>query len=303
MAQFCKNCGNAITDGNKFCSVCGTPVTTQVSQPQAPNQNYQQPSQTQQYQQYTQPNRQFNQPQYNQPINQQYYGQNAQPPKKSNAGLIIAIIAIALAVIIGLTVAIIAIRSLLKKGGNNTDTDSDIIIGFDSDSETANDTDANSGKSDKSTTKSTTTTTSTTSTSTTTTTQKSTTTTTTKSTTKTTVPTAQIPIEKIVGSYILNGTTTWVDNTDHTYDFSDNYTANLTFEDMTSNNLAMYSEGVLTATGVYDPKTGTCDMTDKEDGSVYHVTFYLDGSISLTWDEYYEDGHSYGSYIGTSQPQ
>lgn len=294
MAQFCKNCGNAITDGNKFCSVCGTPVATQ-----APTQNYQQPPQPQnQYQQYAQTNQQFSQPQYNQPINQQYYGQNAQPPKKNNTVLIIAIIAIVLAVIIGLIGAIITIRSLSKKSGHNVDTDSEITVTSDSDTDSGGETTTKKTTTTTSADKTTTTTETMTTTSTT-----ATTTTTTKATTKTTTPTNQIPIEKIVGSYTLNGTTTWVGSTDHTYDFSDNYTAYLTFEDMTSNNLAMYSEGVLTATGVYNPNTGTCDMTDKEDGSVYHVTFYLDGSISLTWDEYYEDGHSYGSYIGTSQPQ
>ena len=76
--MFCKNCGQEIPEGVKFCGNCGTPVAVQAPEPQPA------PAQQPQYQaapqpQYQAPQPQYQQPQYQQPVYAAPAAQQEQP--------------------------------------------------------------------------------------------------------------------------------------------------------------------------------------------------------------------------------
>ena len=83
--MFCKNCGQEIPEGVKFCGNCGTPVAVQAPEPQpAPAQQPQYQAPQQQYQaapqqQYQAPQPQYQQPQYQQPVYAAPAAQQEQP--------------------------------------------------------------------------------------------------------------------------------------------------------------------------------------------------------------------------------
>jgi|GEM_PF-538716 hypothetical protein len=110
--MFCPKCGTNNGDNTRFCFNCGYAL----SAPQQPNQQLpplQQPNQYQQqlpplrqpnqYQQQLPPLRQTNQFQQMPPLQQAPYGRPYVQPKKSKAGVVIAVIAII--VVFGLLVA------------------------------------------------------------------------------------------------------------------------------------------------------------------------------------------------------
>ena len=65
--MFCENCGMKLSDGQKFCAQCGTPVKARPAQPTYQQPTYQQPV-------YQQPV--YQQPTYQQPV---YQNQQMQP--------------------------------------------------------------------------------------------------------------------------------------------------------------------------------------------------------------------------------
>lgn len=97
--MFCNKCGAQLPDGVAFCSYCGNQLTPQPQQPEQPTQpQYEQPTQPL----YQQPV----QPQYDQPMQQPYQPApmpQPLPPKKSNKGLIIGIVAaiLVIAIVVG----------------------------------------------------------------------------------------------------------------------------------------------------------------------------------------------------------
>lgn len=113
--MFCNKCGAQLPDGVAFCSYCGNQLTAQPQQPEQPTQP--------QYQQPVQP--QYEQP-MQQPIQQPYQPApmpQPLPPKKSNNGIIIGIVAVVLviAIVVGVLFGTGVIGGKSKDDGDDKD--------------------------------------------------------------------------------------------------------------------------------------------------------------------------------------
>lgn len=113
--MFCNKCGAQLPDGVAFCSYCGNQLTAQPQQPEQPTQP--------QYQQPVQP--QYEQP-MQQPIQQPYQPApmpQPLPPKKSNKGIIIGIVAVVLviAIVVGVLFGTGVIGGKSKDDGDDKD--------------------------------------------------------------------------------------------------------------------------------------------------------------------------------------
>ncbi|MBQ7661000.1 MAG: zinc ribbon domain-containing protein [Clostridia bacterium] len=113
----------------------------------------------------------------------------------------------------------------------------------------------------------------------------------------------KLSLSKVVGTYTISGSETWIDFEDNDDSYTDSATIGIKFRDDGNGNIIMDSPETEMSYGPvhYDAEIGTCSFED-EDGLVLYVTFTASGggiSVKLGYDQAFENGHGYGSYTGT----
>ena len=110
--------------------------------------------------------------------------------------------------------------------------------------------------------------------------------------------------ERVAGSYYISGSVTWVDYEDDEFSGTEQVSATITFTYVGGNTLSLRGEDGGVGQGTYNPETGKLSIYDAEEEMNYYFTFTEnDGviSVSMSYDQIYEDGRSYGSFSGTKQ--